>query len=70
MWTIIGVLFLIVGIPSAIWPYKSALWGKQIDAIGSKQPSYAVEPADWYVTFIRISGIVMVTIGGWALIFG
>lgn len=70
MWTIVGVIFLGCGIPFAIWPYKCARLNEQLDAIGSKHPSYAVEPADWYVTFTRISGIVMVIIGGWALIFG
>ena len=68
METILGVLLLITGVPAAIWPYKFARVNEQIDAIGSKRPAYAVEPADWNVRLTRIVGIVLVIAGAWLLI--
>lgn len=51
-----GTIGLVVGLPGAIWPYKSARWGEILDAIGRK-PSGRVEPTDWNVALSRVLGI-------------
>lgn len=66
--TVVGVIFLVVGFPFAIWPYEAARSEKQTAAIGSTQSWYEVEPGDWFVAFARIAGIVMGLVGTWILI--
>ncbi|MCY4731859.1 hypothetical protein KY092_14965 [Natronomonas gomsonensis] len=63
----IALLFVLFGLPSAVWPYRMARFEEQLDAIGSKRRWSEVEPADWKVMLTRYGGIVMV--GGGVLWF-
>lgn len=51
------VVFALVGLHAAIWPYKVARSSERFDAIGSKRSRSEVEPADWNVTFTRYIGL-------------
>lgn len=65
----LAVLLLIVGIPSAVWPYELARFSERMDSIGSTRRWEEVEPAAWKVTLTRVSGVVMAAFGLlWALI--
>lgn len=59
----IALLFVLFGLPSAVWPYRMARFEEQLDAIGSKRRWSEVEPADWKVMLTRYVGIVMVGAG-------
>lgn len=59
IWGIIGLLF---GPPSFIWPYKIARWDEITDAIGRK-PSGRVEPAVWNIVLTKIIGAVFSLVG-------
>jgi hypothetical protein len=58
-----GVFLLFMGLLGAIWPYKMAKFGEQLDSIGSKRSWYSVEPADWNVTLTRGLGILFSIFG-------
>lgn len=58
-----AVALLVGGLACAIWPYKLARFSEQWDSIGSKRSWDSVEPADWYVTVTRITGLLAVLIG-------
>lgn len=59
----IALLFVLFGLPGAIWPYRTARFEEQLDAIGSKRRWSEIEPADWKVMLTRYVGIVMVGAG-------
>ena len=64
-----GIVLLAVGVGILYWAYGIARFSEQIDAIGAKRSSSAVEPAGWNVTLYRISGAMIAFIGaGWLLI--
>lgn len=52
-----------IGLPSAIWPYKVARFDEVTDAIGSKRSSARVESAGWKVEFTRVTEIGCVRLG-------
>ncbi|WEL18136.1 putative membrane protein [Halorhabdus sp. SVX81] len=52
-----------IGLVSAVWPYEVARFEEQIDAIGSKRSWSDIEPADWKVSLLRISGIAVSLFG-------
>lgn len=58
-----SIMLIAFGLPGAIWPYKLARFGEQLDAIGSKRSWSEVEPADWNVALTRIIGLAFVTFG-------
>lgn len=65
-----GFFLVLIGLPSAIWPYKVARFDEVTDAIGSKRSSTGVEPADWKVGLTRVTGIGCVLVGLALLISG
>ena len=58
----LSILLILIGIPFTLWPYQVTKIYEIVDAIG-RSPSGPVEPADWYVTLTRISGILFLGIG-------
>ena len=62
-----AVVFLALGVPSAVWPYRLARFEERLDAIGSKRRWDDVEPADWKVAITRVGGALM-AVGGGALL--
>lgn len=64
----VALFLLVFGLPGAIWPYRIARFGEQIDAIGSTREESEVEPADWNVMLTRIAGVGMVA-GAVVLLF-
>lgn len=58
----LAVFFLVLGIPSVIWPYKIARFEERFDAIGSKRSWSEVEPAQWRVTLTCGIGIALVAV--------
>lgn len=63
----VALILLVFGLPAAVWPYRIARFGEQIDAIGSKREKSEVEPAGWNVMLTRIVGGGM-TAGGIVLL--
>ncbi|WP_411964893.1 hypothetical protein [Haloferax sp. YSMS24] len=59
----VGVMFLAIGLPGALKPYKTAQFTERLDSIGSKTPWDEVEPAEWNVTLTRFGGIFMTALG-------
>lgn len=59
----LGAVIIIIGVVGAVWPYKTARFEEQIDAIGSKRSASEVEPADWKVSLNRIFGIGITVFG-------
>jgi hypothetical protein len=57
------VFFLAAGLHGVLRPYKTAKFGEQLDAIGSKRAAQRVEPADWNVTLTRVVSL-FTTLGG------
>jgi hypothetical protein len=64
------LLAIVAGVFALIWPYKLARLEEQFDSIGSKRSWSEVEPADWKVTFTRVTGAVAVLLGIDVLIAG
>jgi hypothetical protein len=60
---LVGLFFLTTGLYGVVYPYKMAKFGEQLDAIGSKRPSYHVEPTNWNVSLTRIVSIFIVVCG-------
>lgn len=58
-----GALFLVFGVPMALWPNTISRWNEILDAIGRK-PAGPVEPADWHVTLTWVGGIALSVVGG------
>jgi hypothetical protein len=67
---VIAVVCIVVGIPAAIWPYRTARFAERWNAIGSKRRWSAVEPADWRVTVERIVGTLLTGFGVAYLVVG
>jgi len=67
---VIAVMCIVIGIPAAIWPYRTARFAERWDAIGSRRQWSAVEPADWRVTVQRVLGIVATGFGVAYLVVG
>ena len=67
---VIAVLCIGVGVPAAIWPYRTARFAERWNAIGSRRQWSAVEPADWRVTAQRVLGIVSTGFGVAILVVG
>ena len=59
-----ALVFLVFGVPNALWPYPIARFEERLDSIGSKRRWYDVEPADWKVTLTRGIGVLMAVGGG------
>ncbi|WP_338729171.1 hypothetical protein [Haladaptatus sp. DJG-WS-42] len=59
----VGIFLLLAGLPAALWPYRLARLGEQVDAIGSTTPLAGVEPADWNVLLTRVIGVGMILVG-------
>ncbi|MFC7059380.1 hypothetical protein [Halovenus salina] len=59
----LGMIVITIGAIGAVWPYKTARFEEQIDAIGSKRSASEVEPADWKVSLNRIFGIGITLFG-------
>ncbi len=66
----LAILFLLFGLPNAIWPYRLARFEEQLDSIGSKRSWSEVEPADWKAMLTRIVGVGMVVVGVLGLLAG
>lgn len=58
-----GAMFLLFGIPMALWPETISWLKESIDSIGRK-PAGPVEPADWLVIFTKYAGIALSVVGG------
>ncbi|WP_410766145.1 hypothetical protein [Haloferax sp. DFSO60] len=59
----VGVMFLAIGLPGAVFPYRVTKLGERIDAFGSKTPRDDVEPAEWNVTLTRFGGVFATALG-------
>ena len=60
---VFAVICIVLGIPAAIWPYRTARFAERWNAIGSRRQWSAVEPADWRVTVERVFGILLTGFG-------
>ena len=65
---IAGIFLFVTGLIFTIFPYQTAWFQEQIDAIGSTRRAKDVEPADWNVQLTRVFGFVLVLLGA-SLIF-
>ncbi len=61
---VFGTFLILFGLPQAIWPYKIARFGEQVDAIGSKRSWSEVEPAGWKVILTKLIGFGLIIFGG------
>ncbi|WP_247729358.1 hypothetical protein [Halovivax limisalsi] len=66
----LGILLLVIGVPTAVWPYEIARFEEQLDSIGSKRSWSDVEPADWKVALNKYLGIGMAGFGALFVIGG
>ena len=57
-----SMLLIAMGLPFVIWPDQITKLYELFDAIG-RRSSGPVEPADWYVTLVRIGGGIFLVIG-------
>lgn len=65
-----GAFMLVVGGLGVAYPYKIAMYGEMIDAIGSTRSLDDVEPAGWNVTLTRMASAVVAIVGLWWLFLG
>lgn len=65
----IGVVLILFGLLGVIWPYRVARFQESINAIGSTDSVFEIEPAGWMVTLTRILGVVII-LYGLAVLFG
>lgn len=64
-----GILGILTGIALVGWPYEIARIREQIDSIGSTRSVFEIEPADWHVEIIRLTGGVLLVGGIGAVVF-
>ncbi|WP_276259682.1 hypothetical protein [Haloglomus litoreum] len=60
---VLGAVMVVAGLVPAVLPRATAATSEILDAIGSKTPASEVEPAEWKVTWTRLSGIAVVVLG-------
>jgi len=65
-----SVFMLLIGLLSAVFPYRMAKLSEAVDAIGSKRKSSEVEPADWKVLLTRVTGVLAMAISVYFLFLG
>lgn len=58
-----GLVFVLFGLPMALFPYRVAKLSEGLDAIGSTRDATTVEPAGWNVHLTRVVGVVLVVVG-------
>jgi uncharacterized membrane protein HdeD (DUF308 family) len=65
-----GILGILIGAILVGWPYEIARVREQIDSIGSARSVFDVEPADWHVEIVRLTGVLLLVGGLGAVVFG
>lgn len=60
---ILSLVFLVIGLPAAVAPYRTSKFGEQLDAIGSKTPRDEIEPTETNVIITRFVGVFMSALG-------
>ncbi|RYJ15074.1 hypothetical protein ELS19_14720 [Halogeometricum borinquense] len=64
-----GIIFVILGLPMALLPYRLARFEERLDSLGSKRSWSEVEPSDWKVLFNRVGGAALALFGfAWFLL--
>lgn len=69
MVNVFGLAFVVFGLAGTIWPYRVAQFQESINAVGSTDSVFEIEPSGWMVTLTRVISVVIV-LYGLAVLFG
>ena len=64
-----GLVSITIGILASLYPYKIARLEERLDGIGSKRSWSEIEPAEWKVFLNRLTGLVVVAVGVFLIVF-